>query len=196
MKITDDLKLAIPLRSIADGVEIYAYHVPISREVFESNYRLLAGVKSELAGKGAHYLMSAGPRIASLALMDEAKKESSSNGNFDEAGNPDCSSAKAFLMEIKRLTTVLIPGPSGWDMLPIDAAISSGKIDAEEWQEVESNIVFFTCHYSLARRSEREITANATASLLMGACTSLPPSEFVASLPGLMTEKPSENTAI
>jgi hypothetical protein len=195
MKISDDLKLVLPLREDDKGVSVYVYHTPISREVFETNYRILAATKAELAGKGIHYQMDSGPRIASLVLLDETKKESLELNRVDKAGNPDTSRADALIAEIKRLSMVLLPAPDGWDMVPIDTAISTGKIDREEWQEVASGIVFFTCHYSLAKKSERATICHATASLLMGLSTSLQISEFADSLRPLTEEEDSEAKA-
>jgi hypothetical protein len=164
-------------------VRIYAYHSPISREVFEANYRILAATKSALAAKGSHYLMSSGPRIAALTLKDEGRKDAVDRGLFDEDGNPQDEGTPALFAEIKRLTTILCPGPNGWDLLPVDTAISAGKIDSEDWEEVASSIVFFCCHYAMARKADRETVARGTASLLGSSITSSNPTEFVASLP-------------
>lgn len=185
MKITDDLKIVLPIRSDEKGPLIYAYSIPLSKEVFEANYRVLAATKSELASKGIHYQMDAGPRIASLVLSDEAKKDAI---DFDEDGSPKDTIANALLAEIRRLTTVLTPSDSGWDMVPVDTAIKSGFIEREEWDEVESALVFFMCHYSMARRTERVAMADALASLLKGSITSLALSAFVNSLQKLTGE--------
>jgi len=197
MKIDERRHLVLPVvvdkvTSKQDGkdvteevVRIYAYHSPLSREVFEANYRILAATKSALAGKGSHYLMSSGPRIAALTLKDEGKKDAAVRGLFDSDGNPDDSETKALFAEIKRLTTILCPGANGWDMLPVDVAINQGKIDAEDWEEAASSVVFFTCHYAMARKADRETVARATASILASSITSLAPMEYVGSLPSL-----------
>lgn len=195
MKINDDLKIVIPLRTGDNGVEIYAYHSPISREVFEVNYRILAATKAELASKGIHYQMDSGPRIAALVLMDEARKDAFNNGYVDEKGNGIDDNARALREEIKRLTTVLVATNDGWTQSPINAAINAEKIDEEEWREVESAIVFFTCHYALAKKADRKSIGEATASLLRGSSTSLACSEFLASLPPLMKEEVSAKSA-
>ncbi|CDY79480.1 hypothetical protein BGLT_02261 [Caballeronia glathei] len=172
-------------------VRIYAHHTPVSREVFEANYRILAATKSALASKGSHYLMSSGPRIAALTLRDEGKKDAAARGSFDEQGRVVDEETPAFFAELKRLTMVLCPGQQGWDMLPIDAAIGAGKIDAEDWEEVASSLVFFTCHYAMARKADRETTANGTASLLGSSISSLAPTEFIASLPSWTPAAPT-----
>lgn len=165
MKIDESLNLVL---NVGNGYALY--HTPISRGVFEVNFKLLAATKSELAGKGIHYQMDSGPRIASLLLMDEAKKDDN-----EEAG-------KALLAEIKRLSMVLAPGENGWSMSPVDAAINADKIDIDDWREVESSLVFFTCHFSMAAKREKKTMASAVASLLKGFTTSLACSEYADSL--------------
>lgn len=178
MQINEANNLVIPLRD--DGVQVF--HTPISRDVFEANYRILAATKSVLGSKGIYYQMDSGPRIASLTLKDEGQKDAAARGDFDGIGNPNDGGALALLAEIKRLTMILAPTKNGWDMIPVDAAIAAKVIDAEEWQEVESAIVFFTCHYAMSKRQDRARIAQATASLLKGAITSLPAMEYLGSL--------------
>jgi hypothetical protein len=141
--------------------------------------------------KGSHYLMSAGPRIAAMALRDEGRKDAIARGSFDEQGNVIDNETQGFLLEIKRLTVLLCAGANGWEMLPVDAAIAAGKIDSEDWEEVASSIVFFSCHYAMARKADRETAATAIASLLGADLTSSSPMEFVASS---VTSTPAEPT--
>lgn len=166
-------------------VRVHGFHTPISREVFEANYRILAATKSALASKGMHYLMSSGPLVAGLALRDEGKKDAMSRGDVLGDGSPNDHEVKAFFAELKRLTMILCPGQNGWEMLPVDAAINAGHIDADDWREAESSLTFFTCNYAMARKADREATAKATASLLNASITSSNAMEFAASLPSL-----------
>lgn len=176
-----------------DVVRVWAYHTPISKATFDANYRILAATKAALGSKGPHYLMSAGPRIAALTLADEGMRDAESRGRFDDEGKPKDDDTRAFLAEIKRLTTLLCPGPNGWEMLPVDLAVSSGKVDDEDWQEVLAAIVFFTCQSSMARRADRKRIAQATASMLNALTTSLPLSEYLGSLP---KSTPEETSAV
>ena len=168
--------LVVPVGSLS------IYHTPISREVFEANYLLLASVKSSIASKGIHYAMDSGPRIASLVLRDAS----------DDKG-------QAFCSELKRLSTVLVPTENGWDKLPVDLAIKSGKLDLSDWQEVESMIVFFTCYFSMARKAEREELVRAISSLFAWSTTPLNLSEWIDSLPFLIqpqnTQPPLSETS-
>ena len=182
MQVNDSLQVVVPVRENDSGPSVCAYHVPISREVFEANYRILAATKAQLASKGIYYQMDSGPRIAAMALRDEGKRDAESRGDFDDGGKPR-DEAAPLLAEIKRLTTILVPSPDGWDMLPVDAAISQDKIDADEWQEALSALVFFTCHYALAKKRQRLEMANAMSSILSASITSSSLSEYVSSLP-------------
>lgn len=190
MQITETLSIALPVG------EAQAFHTPISREVFEANYRILAATKASLAGKGLQYQMSAGPRIASLTLLDECREDSMERGNLDNAGNPSDLKARALLAEIKRLTMILIPSTTGYDMVPVDTAISRGAIDSDDWREVESSLVFFTCHVALATKGERAALIRATASLLNGVSTSSDISEYASSSLTSTTAEPSTGAGL
>jgi len=186
MKINSDLNIVLPVRTDEKGnVLVHGYHTPISRAVFEANYRVLAATKSALAGKGIHYQMDAGPRIAGLVLRDESAKESREVGNYDADGKPNMDGALALLADIKRLTMILVPTPEGWAYKPVDVAIANGFIDDEEWGELSSQIVFFTAHYSMAKRADREKMGRATASVLNALSTSSSVTDYAFSLPTL-----------
>ena len=167
-------------------VKVYAFHTPISKAVFDANFRILAATKSALESKGTQYLMSAGPRIAALTLRDEGLRDAESRGKVDDNGNPKDDEVRALFAEFRRLTMVLASGPSGWDMVPVDQAISGGLIDNEDWEEAEAALVFFTCHYSMAKKANRARIALATASLLRASTTPSSLSEYLASLPRSM----------
>ena len=177
MVINSALNLSFPIRW-ADELDekgqqiptVWAYHTPISREVFETNYRVLTETQVAISSKGP-----LGMRIAALALRDAAKADAVAQGMDDTAPSP-------LLAEIKRLTMVLAPTETGYEPLPVDVAIARKAIDAEDWEEAEAAIVFFTCGYSIARRSARARLATAYASVLQGSITSLQPLELAASL--------------
>ena len=181
MNITSDLHLGFPIRW-AEGVDpktqqpapvptVWAYHTPIDARIFEANYRVIAAAQLEIADKGI-----VGQRIATYALRDAARQDALDHGQDPALPSP-------LLADIKRLTLVLAPGPTGYDLLPIDAALARGVIDQDDWTEAESALVFFTCAYTMVPRMARERVANAYASVMRGSITSLPPMEYAASLP-------------
>jgi hypothetical protein len=206
MTINQDLKLVFPIRWGERAVTrmpgesdeqwkdregqttleplIWAYHTPLSREVFESNYRAIAAANMTLFSKGIGFAAESGPIIATLALRDAARSDALENG-IAIAGDP----ATPVLAEIRRLTMILAPSAQGYDNVPVDVALSRGVIDAEDWKEAESSIVFFTCGSSMARRERREAKNSALASVLRGSMTSSAPTEFVAGLQDSTAEK-------
>lgn len=178
MEITKDLNLAFPIRWSEkvdkDGnpvPSVWAFHTPISRAVFEANYRVIANTQIALAGKGR-----IGFRIATLALKDAARADAREFGIDSDAG------AAALLAEIKRLTTVMAPSESGYRAVDIDRAIANDVIDEEDWEEAQSTLVFFTCAYAICPRAARESVAAALALVMRGSITSSSPSAFAASL--------------
>lgn len=177
MKIDDSLRLVLPF---GDGLQ--AYHTPISRPVYEANYTIINATKATLAAHGVHYQVRSGPLIAGLTLRDVGRREAENSGSLDQDGNVVDAKTPAFLAELKRLTMVLCPGTSGWDLLPVDAALSQGKVDADDWPEVESAIVFFTAHALTCRKADRVGVATATAKVLDGSITSLEPMAYADSL--------------
>jgi hypothetical protein len=193
--VTEEVTKKVKGKDVTEKVvRIHAYHTPISRATYEANYRVLAATKSALASKGSHYLMGSGPRVAALTLKDEGARDAADRGSFSEDGKVVDEDTPALLAEIKRLTTILCPGPNGWDMLPVDVAVNQGKIDEEDWEECASALVFFTCHYSMAKKADREKTAQAMAHFLSASITSSAGTEFLASLPTLTSVEHMKRT--
>lgn len=185
MQITADLNLAFPIQFDDKGEAlIWAYHTPISTVVFQANYRIIAATQHELFKKGVAYAATLGPRLATLTLMDMARADAEERGVSEEMGT-------AFRADLKRLTTLLAPSPEGFNSVPVDVAISRGIITAEDWEEGESALVFFTSAFMTAPRVRRARVAEASALVLGGSITSLAPTEFAASLP---TSTPTETS--
>jgi hypothetical protein len=187
--INEALNLVLPIKSDDTGVRLYAFHSPISREVFEANYELLGAVKAKLMSKGPAYNISSGPVIAALTLRDEGRKDAAENGEQGDGG------AAALLNELKRLTVVLVPTANGWETIPVDASIAQGHLDAEDWSETESAIVFFTCLCAMAKRADKAKFAAGAASILKGSTTSSTATAFSDSLPTSTTTAPSVTKA-
>lgn len=159
MTLDEQLRLVLP---VGDG-ERFLYHVPIDESIFQLHFRVLAATKAAIWGKGLAYAADVGPQIASMVLRDEGELIARDRLEKGDHG------ASALLAEIKRLTTVVAPSEEGYQTLPVDKALGD-----EDWRELESRIVFFTCLYALTpRRSRREI-AQAVAGILNALVTALP----------------------
>ena len=189
MHIDDNLNLVFPIRIESHSEEkgdrktdrdvpvVYAFHTPITREVFEANFRILSLAKAQIYGKGLPFAMGTGPLVASLVLKEEARRDAEER----DLPNPDQAS-KALLLELKRLTMIVGPSPEGFKPLPVDAAISAGVIDPEEWEEAESMLVFFTATSSLVRRAKKREVMESAAFILGGSTTSSTCTEWAAFL--------------
>lgn len=188
MQFTSDLRLVFPITLDERGDPVlWAYHSPISLDVFNANYRIISATKHELFGKGIQYAYENGLRIAALAMRDASASDAQERGIVDAA-------ASALLAEIKRLTLVLAPSESGFESLPVDIAMKNGAIDAQDWAEAEAALVFFTCAFAMAPRAGREIVARSAALVLRGSMTLLSVTEFAASLPISTPEETSVTT--
>lgn len=186
IRVDEKLNLVISVADDDGQTAFYVYSAPISREVFEANFRSLSLTYAEITAREANYL-SVGIRCASLTLKDVAASEAARKGRQGDGG------AAALLAEIKRLTTILAPSPGGWETLPVPDAIRAQVLTDEEWSEVESAIVFFTGAYWLAPSRRRKEVVTALCSMLGWQATSLLPLEFAAGLP---TSKPGASPKV
>ncbi|GGA00489.1 hypothetical protein [Dyella caseinilytica] len=191
MRIDEKLNLVIPLSSDDKNVSLYVYHIPISREVFEQNYRVMAATQAYIASKGVRFQFGTGPRIATLTLKEEGLREAAQRGEVDKDGKPVDRATDALLLEIRRLTTILAPGSQGYETLPIDTAIQRGLLDEDDWRETESILVFFTFQYALEQKSKKRDMAMAIASVTKAVITSSTPTEFLNSLQTSTKVEPS-----
>lgn len=186
IRVDEKLNIVISVADEDGQPAFYVYSAPISREVFEANFRILSLTYAEITGQDSSYL-SVGIRCAALTLKDVAASEAARKGRQGDGG------AAALLAEIKRLTTILAPSQGGWDTLPVPDAVRSGVLTDEEWSEVESAIVFFTGAYWLAPGRRRKEVVTALCSMLGWQATSSLPSEFAAGLP---TSKPGASPKV
>jgi hypothetical protein len=180
MNLTQDLRLAFPVRwNDAGEPTIYAYHTPISRDVFEANWRIISATAAILLKPGVSPNIIS---VATLALKDAGRADALENGlseglDFDAGGT-----AVALIGELKRLTLILSPSSAGYEMLPVDVAIDRKVIDADDWAEAVDALIFFCCGWSIATRQRRAASADSLASVIGGSMTSSSPTAFAASL--------------
>lgn len=183
MQINSDLHLVLPLRIGEDGKpHAFAYHTPISTQVFEANYRALAATKAALFAKGPRYAFEVGAQVAALHLRDEGRRDAEERLDFDEHGKPRDGGVEALLTDLRRLTMVAVAGHKGWEEVPMPVAMQRGAIDTDDARELEHALVFFTCVYYLTPRGHRAATASVVASAAKGSITSLSPTDWIASL--------------
>lgn len=185
MKIGPALNLILSVDR-DDGTTIHLYSMPISRAVFEANYRLIARAHSELFGHGTAYALTSGPKIAALVLDDVGHENARERGRDGDGG------AASLLAEIRRLTNVLCATPAGWESLPVDVAAQRGLLDADDLSEALNAICFFTFVCCMTKRAVLANVLEKMAPALGVQVTSLESTAFAASLPIL---KPAAITA-
>lgn len=135
------LNLVIPLDR-DDGLKVYVHATPVDRAVFDRYFMLIANAYASITGGP---LKGYANRVAMRALRQTAEET-------DMA--PDVTAG--LIEEIKRLTNVTAPTKDGWQTLPLTQAVAASLIDAEEADEVENNVAFFTCFWHMTRRAERK----------------------------------------
>lgn len=131
LSINDKLHLVIPIVDDNDSVTGYVHSAPISREVFEAHFELVAATFTAIFG-GGHNILG-GPRIAALMLRKVSEKSSSDPGE-----------ALDLMNEIRRLTNVIIRGPQGWTSSSFQDAVDHRELSDDDIAEVTNAIVFFT----------------------------------------------------
>lgn len=179
MEVNKDLNLVVPIDR--GDVTVYAYSVPISRQVFESYHSVLAKAFSELTEGGISVVASLA--TARLALRDAAIAKGAWEG---KGGVQD-----GLMREIRRLTQVYVPTDDGWDTMLLDDAAKRSLMDEDEILEVENAIVFFTLISRMFKKSMRQIVVNGMASMAGLPTTSLPFMEWHASLQTLKEDETS-----
>lgn len=170
-RIDENLSLVVQVNDAA-----YVHATPISRTAFEAHFRLLASTHADLFGRGGNYARVA-PLVATLTLKDVGKREAEDRGQQGDGG------AASLLAEIRRLSTVAAATSKGWEFISVDAAIQRSVFGQEDWLEVESAIVFFTCLWWISHRRQAAETAKLLSSAIGLSTTPLPPSEWINSLP-------------
>jgi hypothetical protein len=178
LTISEKLHLVIPIYG-DDGETITAYvhSAPISREVFDAHYLLIAQTFSAIHAEGLGII--AGPRVASLLLHDVARKKR------DEIG------ALALMNEIRRLSNVMVREATGWAPLPFQEVVDRKLISEDDLSEVANALVFFIVTSAMQRRADLKEMMDGAARL-WGARTSS--SDFTGFAASLATSKEHVST--
>lgn len=185
MIINKKLNLVIPIYQEGDRV-LYVHSAPILRETFERYFMVLSRAFTLLYSKGLGVM--AGPRVAALLIKQVAVAEGEWEGPLGVE--------RGLIAEFHRLSNVIVPTERGWQPVPLDEAIKSKLIDAEDIAEVENAIGFFMLASSMHRKDQLKGTLEAAAELWSAQITSLDSTEFLSSLPTLTPPANSGEKAI
>ena len=188
LKINESLKIVVPLYDANDAIYAYVHAAPVSREVFEANWKLLSRTYVEMAQLGL-----VGARMAWLALRDTARTIAGDDTEGDALVKP-------LADEMQRLSNVILPDSSGWGTMPLVAAVAERRIDADDAREVMSAITFFTAASHMHPKAARDDFLSGGAKMWGAQTSSLNATDFAASLPTStpavpLTEKSNEAPA-
>lgn len=144
MKIDKKLNLVLPLDYA--GGSIWVHSTPISREVFERHFYVIAKTFSSIYSGGLGVI--AGARVAGMMLKSVATEL----GQWEGVGGVE----NGLINEMRRLTNVLMPSPDGkgWATVPFQEAIDKKMIEGDDLSEVENALVFFMVASAMHRRAE------------------------------------------
>lgn len=183
MKIARDLNLVQSIET--DLGTIHVHSAPLSREVWENYFLVLAKTYAAIFSEGLTIV--AGPGMANLLL----KRIAMASGVWAGASGVE----QGLLPEIRRLTNVVVPSGSGWQTMPYEELLRGDLLDKEDVSSVEAAIVFFTCASAVLRgrqnRSKLEILTGGLRNAWGASSTSSDVMAFAASLPTLT---PAETT--
>ncbi len=172
MKIDKALNLIVDVEN-EDGQIIRVHSMPLLRETFERYFLVLSKTFSAIVGEGLGAI--SGPRVAALML----KRIAMDMGEWEGVAGVE----NGLLVEIRRLSNVIMPTDTGWQSVPFQDAIAHQYLSAEDIEEVENIIVFFILNSAMHRQARKQVFINAGAQLWGALTTSLSVTEYRNSLP-------------
>ncbi|HGJ5160244.1 TPA: hypothetical protein ACJGKV_002956 [Salmonella enterica subsp. diarizonae serovar 61:l,v:1,5,7] len=177
MKIDKKLNLVCSI-SRDDGSLIYVHTSPFPYEVVEEHCLMLGGLFTsfiaQVGGLGA-------ARVAAMMLRKKIKKEQEVTGQ----GGPN------IVDEIHRQTTVIFNDNGQWKSVPLDSAMKQGIISADEFREVEGEIVFFMVSSAIQKPELIKPTVGSVIGMFGGQLTLSTATEWRGSL---LTSKTDTDT--
>ena len=174
MRINRALNLVIPIE--VESGKVFVHSVPISREVFETYFLVMAKAFSAIFSNGLG--ATAGPPVAYLMLKEVA------GDDWEDV-------KKGLIGEIVRLSNVAVLGERGWESMGLHTAFERGIFDARDRAEIEGQLVFFTLVVCMHQRPVAAAIIEIANGLWRSEATALPFTDFLKLLP---TSKPVENT--
>ncbi|HEE9909072.1 TPA: hypothetical protein R8G48_002098 [Citrobacter braakii] len=177
MKIDKKLNLVCTV-SRDDGTLVYVHTSPFPYEVVEEHCLMLGSLFTsfiaQVGGLGA-------ARVAAMMLRKKIKKEQEVTGQ----DGPN------IVDEIQRQTTVIFNDNGQWKSVPLDSAMKQGIISADEFREVEGEIVFFMVSSAIQKPELIKPTVGSVIGMFGGQLTLSTATEWRGSL---LTSKTDTDT--
>ncbi|HDR2753925.1 TPA: hypothetical protein QCJ76_002528 [Enterobacter asburiae] len=182
MKIDKKLNLVTNITR-DDGSIVYLHVTPFPYEVVEEHCLLLGNLFtnfiSQVGGLGA-------ARVAAMMLRKKLKREQELNADHGQQG-PN------IVDEIQRLTSVIWNDGGAWKTASFDAAMKQGIISADEYREIEGEVVFFMVSSAIQKAQLIAPTVGSVIGMFGGRLESLSVTAFRDSL---LTSNPPGDTQI
>lgn len=167
-----------------DGSIVYLHVTPFPYEVVEEHCLLLGNLFtnfiSQVGGLGA-------ARVAAMMLRKKLQREQELR---DEA-NQHAQQAPTIVDEIQRLTSVVWNDGGTWKTTSFDAAMKQGIISADEYREIEGEVVFFMVSSAIQKAQLIAPTVGSVIGMFGGRLESLSVTAFRDSL---LTSNPPGDT--
>ena len=164
MKISKALRLVVPIET--EQGQSFVHATAIDRETYEMFCPVFLRAFNAIVTDAGN--LSSGPKVAATYMRRSA---TGMGVNIE-----------TLMAEIVRLANVVILGPNGPELVPLDEVFKKGLIDADDKDEVENALAFFTLGFYMLKRSERESILTEVSKIWGGKITSLDFTEFTASL--------------
>ena len=178
MKISENLRLIVPIyENEIDPAEKeedqappigYAHSAPVSRAAFEGSCELIMATNASIQSLGQY-----ATKEAALIMRKAAERLRL----VKEGEEP------ALMMEIRRLTNVVLPTASGWEPRTFQEVVDGKLLSEDDIREVMNAITFFTVGWHVMPRRARVVYLTDVMPIWGARLTSSTLMEFAASLP-------------
>ncbi|EKL0720055.1 hypothetical protein FOT46_04655 [Citrobacter freundii] len=189
MKIDKKLNLVCSI-SRDNGSLIYVHTSPFPYEVVEEHCLMLGSLFTsfiaQIGGLGA-------ARVAAMMLRKKLKREQElkEDEGVKGAQTQQVQQTPNIVDEIQRQTTVIFNDNGQWKSVPLDSALKQGIISADEFREVEGEIVFFMVSSAIQKPELIKPTVGSVIGMFGGQLTLSTATEWRGSL---LTSKTDTDT--
>lgn len=191
MKIDKKLNLVCSI-SRDNGSLIYVHTSPFPYEVVEEHCLMLGSLFTsfiaQIGGLGA-------ARVAAMMLRKKLKREQElkEDEGVKGAQTQQVQQTPNIVDEIQRQTTVIFNDNGQWKSVPLDSALKQGIISADEFREVEGEIVFFMVSSAIQKPELIKPTVGSVIGMFGGQLTLSTATEWRGSLPTSKTDTDTPN---
>lgn len=174
--LTIDRKLNLVMPIDRGDSKIYVHAMPISTQVFEKYYLVLAKTFSAFAENGI--IVTSAPSVAKLVLKQVSEETFRETGDNWWNGDDGVGGRVGLIEEIIRLCNVI----DGDTVRPLKDLMTSGLIDEDTASDLISLLIFFTVASRVPPKGDRERLIRGMASIYRLQALYLSAMDFLNSL--------------